>query len=187
MDVIVANWWLLLLRAGAALILGILTLVFRNIRLYDLALLFFGYAMLDGVANVAAAITAMQRRQSWGMLLAQGIVGVVAALFVVAWPALPLLSIIYIISGWGFVTGALAIISAASERTPSRGKWLLALSGTAAIAVGTMMAAVPLATPSAVAFWLGIYAFVFGIVLIALALRLRRLVEPPRLQSRPAA
>jgi uncharacterized membrane protein HdeD (DUF308 family) len=158
--------------------------MFRNIRLYELAFLFFGYAMIDGVANVAAAITAMQKRQSWKLLLVQGIVGIVAAVLVVSWQG-PLLNLIYVISGWGVVTGALAIIS--GVRTPGRGKWLVALSGISAIALGTLMVAVPLATPSAVAFWLGIYAFVFGVLLIALALRLRRLVEPPRMQSRLAA
>jgi uncharacterized membrane protein HdeD (DUF308 family) len=184
-DVILkTNWWLLLMRAAAALILGILTIMFRNIRLYELALLFFGYAMIDGVANIASAITAMQKRQAWGLLLAQGIVGIVAAILVVAWQG-PLLSLIYVISSWGLVTGALSITSGVRRR--GRGQWLLALSGIASIALGTIMVAVPLSTPAAVALWLGIYAFVFGALLIAMALRLRRMVESPRLQSRPAA
>ena len=50
------------------------------------------------------------------------------------------------------------------------------------------MIAVPLAGPSAIAFWLDVYAFIFGALLVGLALRLRALLETHRkLKSKPAA
>jgi len=189
MDVILEmSWWLLLMRGVAALVLGILTVILDNVPLHELALVFFGYAMIDGVANVAGVITAAQKRESWGLLLFAAAVGFAAALLIVVWPGLPMTGLIYIISGWGLATGTLGLISAARLGRPLRGKWLLALSGMASIALGTVMVAVPLAGPSAVAFWLGAYAFIFGALLVALALRLRALVETHgKLQSKRAA
>ncbi len=53
------------------------------------------------------------------------------------------------------------------------GEWLLALSGFASLILGILMIAVPLAGALAIAFWVGIYALVFGALLVALGLRLR--------------
>ncbi|HYR89914.1 MAG TPA: DUF308 domain-containing protein [Terriglobia bacterium] len=180
MDVIlVMNWWLLLMRGVAALLLGILVVTLHNLSLHELALVFFGYAMIDGAANLAGAITAAQKREPWGLLLLEAMVGFVAGLLTVTWPGLPMMGLIYIISGWGLATGALGMISP-GLRSHFRGKWLLALSGAASIALGMVMAAMPLAGPSAIQFWLGVYAFVFGILLVALAFRVRALVETRR-------
>jgi uncharacterized membrane protein HdeD (DUF308 family) len=64
-----------------------------------------------------------------------------------------------------------------------RREWLLAVSGFASLLLSALMIAIPLAGPSQVAFWLGVYAFIFGSLLIALSFRLRSwakldLVEP---------
>ncbi len=53
------------------------------------------------------------------------------------------------------------------------GEWLLVLTGIASIALGVVIVAVPLTGASVDAFWLGVYAFVFGALLVALAFRLR--------------
>jgi uncharacterized membrane protein HdeD (DUF308 family) len=50
---------------------------------------------------------------------------------------------------------------------------MLALSGAASIALGIVMVALPFAGTTAVAFWLGAYAFVFGVLLVDLAFQQR--------------
>jgi uncharacterized membrane protein HdeD (DUF308 family) len=189
MDVILSTrWWLLLMRGIAALLLGILIVIFENLPLHELALVFFGYAMIDAVANLAGGITAAERGQSSGLLFLEGAIGFAAAMLIVLWPALPMMALMYIISGWGLATGAVAMVSGARLRRHHRGKWLLAFSGMASIALGVMMIVVPLTGPSTIAFWLGVYAFIFGALLVSLALRLRPAIETHRkLQSRPAA
>src|SRR5690349_421237 len=144
MDMILAtSWWLLLMRGGAALLLGFLAVSLHNVSLSALALVFFGYAMIDGVANLAGAITAAQKGEPWGLLLLEAMVGLTASLWIVAWPGLPMMALIYIISGWGLATGVLGMISSARLRRRFHGKWLLALSGAASIALGMVMVAVP--------------------------------------------
>ena len=132
------------------------------------------------VAVVAAAITAALKRESWALLFFEAAVGFAAALWIVLWPGLPMMGLVSIISGWGLATGAPAMIYAARLRRYHRGKWLLALSGTSAIALGVVMIAVPLAGPPAIAFWLRAYAFTFGALLVALVLRLSALIASHR-------
>lgn len=50
------NWWLFLLRGVAALIFGVLSLVWPGISLATLILLFGAYALVDGAFALAAAI-----------------------------------------------------------------------------------------------------------------------------------
>jgi uncharacterized membrane protein HdeD (DUF308 family) len=67
----------------------------------------------------------------------------------------------------------LEIIAAIRLRQDIEGEWLLGLSGAASLVLGIVMMALPVAGALAIAFWIGAYAFVFGVLLIALGLRLR--------------
>ena len=56
-----------------------------------MALLFFGYAMIDGVVNLAGAITAAQSHQRWGSLLLEAIGGIAVGLISIAWPGMTMM------------------------------------------------------------------------------------------------
>jgi uncharacterized membrane protein HdeD (DUF308 family) len=190
MSIILATtWWSLLVRGLVALALGILTVVLRQMSLSDLTLVFFGYAMIDGVVNLAGAITAAQSGQRWwGPLILEAVLGIATAVIVAAWPGMTITGLIYVIAGWGLATGALEIAFANKLGRRERGKWLLGLSGAASVALGIVMVAVPLAWTSSIALWLGAYAFIFGALLLAIALRVRPRLETRReTRLRPAA
>jgi uncharacterized membrane protein HdeD (DUF308 family) len=71
--ILATTWWSLLMRALAALALAVLLLILREISLSQPVSLFFGYAMIDGVVNLAGAITAAQSHQRRGSLLLEAI------------------------------------------------------------------------------------------------------------------
>jgi uncharacterized membrane protein HdeD (DUF308 family) len=85
------TWWSLLIRGFAALALAVLLLILREISLSHMALLFFGYAMIDGVVNLAGAITAAQSHQRWGSLLLEAIGGIAVGLISIAWPGMTMM------------------------------------------------------------------------------------------------
>jgi uncharacterized membrane protein HdeD (DUF308 family) len=174
MKILIAkNWWSLVLRGLAAIVLGLITIVWPGITLGALVLLFGAYALIDGLLSLAGAVRAAENHERWGSLLFEGLAGIAAGIVTFAWPAITALTLVYVIAAWALITGVFEIAAAVRLRKVLPGEWLLALSGFASLILGILMIAVPLAGALAIALWVGIYALVFGALLIALGLRLR--------------
>jgi len=154
-------------------VLGLITIVWPGITLGALVLLFGAYALIDGLLSLAGAVRAAENHERWGALLFEGLAGIAAGIVTFAWPAITALTLVYVIAAWALITGVFEIAAAVRLRKVLPGEWLLALSGFASLILGILMIAVPLAGALAIAFWVGIYALVFGALLVALGLRLR--------------
>jgi uncharacterized membrane protein HdeD (DUF308 family) len=74
----------------------------------------------------------------------------------------------------GIITGVAEIGAAIRLRRHITGEWLLGLAGALSILFGVLMVATPLLGAVIIAVWFGAYAFMFGLVLLFLGLRLRR-------------
>jgi len=181
---LIHNWWSLVLRGVLGVILGIVTFASPGITLAGIVILFGAYALLDGVFSVMGAVRAARDHEQWGVLVIEGIVGIGAAIVTMAWPAITVIALVYVIGAWAVITGVLELAAAIRLRRHITGEWMLALGGIASLIFGIMMMLAPLAGALVIALWVGAYAFVFGIVLIALGLRLRGLRN--RLPSGPA-
>lgn len=180
MPVILAkNWWSLVIRGSIAVLLGILTFLLHDITLGRLALLFGGYAVIDGLVGFAGAVRAAEAHQSWAVLLIEGLAGIVAGSVALGWPGITLLSLEYVIAAWALITGTLEIAAAMRLRTYVPGEWLLGLSGAASLVLGILMIALPLAGTLNVRFWIGGYSLLFGALLLGLGSRLRNWVPAP--------
>src|SRR5664279_5670178 len=79
---------------------------------------------------------------------------------------------VILLSVWALITGGLEI-AAAYRLHSSHGRWWLALGGVASVVWGILLAAAPMIGAVVVAWWLGIYAIIFGASLLACAWRLR--------------
>jgi uncharacterized membrane protein HdeD (DUF308 family) len=79
----------------------------------------------------------------------------------------------------------LAIAAAVRLRQYIAGEWLLVLSGVVSILFGMVLFIVPLAGALAIALWFGVYAFIYGAVLIGLGIRLRSWRLPVTQSSMP--
>lgn len=158
--------------------LGVVAVVWRDISLDNLILVFFGFALLDGVAGLAGAVRAAEAHERWAPLLMEAVIGIAAALLAVTWPGIMTIDVLgYIIGAWALLTGLLEIASGVLLRRHIRHEWLLALSGFASLLLCVLMISLPLASPGGIALWLGVYAFIFGCLLIALGFRLRSWVN----------
>jgi uncharacterized membrane protein HdeD (DUF308 family) len=178
-DTLARNWWAALLRGLAAILFGVLTFLSPAISLAALVLVFGVYAIADGVL---AVVTALRRRggsERWGMLLLEGVVGVLAGVVALIMPGITALALLYVIAAWAVVTGALEIAAAIQLRKAISGEWLLALSGVLSVGFCLLLVAFPGAGALTVVLWIGAYALVFGALLIALAFRLRALRGDP--------
>jgi uncharacterized membrane protein HdeD (DUF308 family) len=84
------------------------------------------------------------------------------------------LVLLYLIAGWAVVTGIFEIVAAIELRRVINREWLLVLAGITSIVFGILLFAAPGAGAIVIALWMGAYALVFGILILALSFRLRR-------------
>ena len=170
---IAGNWWAVVLRGLIAISIGIITLMWPQVTIGVLVLLFGFYALLDGVLSLTAAVKASNHHERWGFLVAEGIIGVLAGVATFAWPAITAVALVYVIAVWAFITGVLEIAAAFRLRRHIAGEILLGLAGIFSIALGAMLVAAPLTGALVIAVWSGVYELIFGVTLLALGVRLR--------------
>jgi uncharacterized membrane protein HdeD (DUF308 family) len=176
MLVLARNWWILVLRGVLALLFGVIAFFLPNITLEALVLLFGAFAIVDGAFAIGSVISGGAGRQDrWWAVLLEGILGITAGVIAFVWPAITAITLLYVIAAWSIVTGLMEIVAAVRLRREIEGEWLLALAGLASILFGIVVVIFPGAGALAVVWVIGTYAVFFGILLIALGLRLRGL------------
>lgn len=172
-DVLARNWWLVALRGVAALLFGLLTLFNPAVTLAALVLLFGAYALVDGVFTIVSALANRHGESHWVALLVGGVLSVALGVLTFLMPGVTAVVLLYCVAAWAIVTGGAQIAAAIRLRKVITGEWLLALAGVLSVAFGLVLVVFPGAGALAVALWIGAYAIVLGIVLIAFAFRLR--------------
>ena len=91
-----------------------------------------------------------------------------------------------LIAGWSILHGSFEIVGAIRLRKEIEGEWLLIASGLLSVAFGVLVLLYPGAGALALVWLIAAYAVVFGLMLIALSLRLRGLRPSERITRQPA-
>jgi uncharacterized membrane protein HdeD (DUF308 family) len=171
-DELARGWWVIALRGLVAILFGILAFVWPGITLAALVLLFGAYALVDGVLGLIAAFRGGEpHRIALGL---EGIVSILAGLAAFVFPGLTALVLLYIIAFWAILTGVLEIFAAIRIRRALRNELGLIIGGILSVLFGVILIVSPGAGALAVVFFIGAYAFLFGISLLGLAWRLRQ-------------
>src|SRR6516162_11662397 len=164
------NWWALALRGLAAVLFGLLTFFLPGITLVTLVLLFGAYALVDGILNLAAFFRVASHH--WALLI-EGVIGIIAGVLTFAWPAITALVLLYVIAFWAIFTGIFEIIAGIRLRRAVTNEWMLIVIGVLSLLFGVLILFAPGVGALAIILWIGAYALVFGVFLLALAFRLR--------------
>jgi uncharacterized membrane protein HdeD (DUF308 family) len=173
-DVWTGMWWALALRALAAILLGVIAIMLPGPTLAAIVIVFGIYAITDGILAIVAAIRGIREKERWAPMLLEGIVGLVAGAIAILWPGIGALALTYLVAAWALVTGAFEIAAAIRLRKEIKGEWLLLLAGLLSIALAVLLVLFPGAGALTLVWWLGAYAFAYGIVSLALAFRVRK-------------
>jgi uncharacterized membrane protein HdeD (DUF308 family) len=155
---IAVNWWALAIRGVGGILLGIAAIVWPGITLLVLIAIFAAYLLIDG---------------AFAVLVVEGVAGVVAAILAVLWPGITALILVYLVAAWAIVTGALELGAAYLLRQVVKNEWLLVVGGLVSIVFGILLAINPAAGLVTIVWLFGAYMLIFGVVILALALRLR--------------
>ena len=74
LEKITQNWWMLAVRGVAAVIFGVLALIWPGQTLQALVLVFGAFALVDGIFAIFAGIAASRYFDRWWAVLLEGVV-----------------------------------------------------------------------------------------------------------------
>ena len=171
-ETLARNWWALALRGLVAMVFGVAAWIWPNLTLIALVILFGAYAIVDGAFSIAAAVLGEGREPRW-IILVMGIAGILIGVAAIVWPGLTAIALVYLIAVWSVTLGALAILAAIALRREIEDEWILAFVGVISILFGVAIAVFPGAGAIALVWLIGTFAIVLGLLLLALAFRLR--------------
>jgi uncharacterized membrane protein HdeD (DUF308 family) len=180
-------WKVTALRGVVAIAFAFAILIWPDIGLTALIALFGAFALVSGLATIAGAfsVPVAGGRRAW--LVFEGVVGVAVGIVVFVWPDLSALGLLYAIGAWAIALGIFEI-SLAFVLPISGGRTLLmVLGGLLSIAFGAIMFARPGAGAVALLALVAAFALVTGVMQIAFAIELRRVLAELDRRVRPHA
>jgi uncharacterized membrane protein HdeD (DUF308 family) len=179
----VQTWWMVAVRGGLGILMGLAVLLWPGVGLGELVALFGTYAVLDGIWAAAWAVRASRRPlEGWPVVL-EGIVSVAVGIVALGSP-FESARFVHMIATWGLVTGILEILGAVRLPCGVAAHWFLAAGGLWSIFLAVLILSLPYAVTDQLVDAIGVYVLVFGILVSVAAFWLRRVVPPVLL--RPA-
>lgn len=166
------SWWVIVLRGISAIVLALLIVLWPSRTLLVLIVLFGIYTLVDGFLTLisAARHKSPGRERRW--LFFEGLMGVIAGILTLVIPGISAQFILILLAIWAITTGVAEIRSAVHLRREIDGEWLLGLGGVSSVLFGLLLL-VSGGDPLVVVVLLSGYALIFGVLLLALAVRLR--------------
>ena len=162
----------------AAIVFGVLVLVWPGISLVAMIALFGAFAFVYGVFVLAAGLNLLAHRSTdWVPYVLGGLaaIGIGAATFFR--PDITALALVYLIAAWAIVIGVFEIVAAVDLHGEIKGEWLLGLAGVLSILFGALVAIRPGAGALAILWLIGVYAIATGIMRLVFAYRLHTAAE----------
>jgi uncharacterized membrane protein HdeD (DUF308 family) len=162
------NWWFWLMRGIAAIVFG----VSMSIEPFGSSSFFVLYVIVDGIVALVAAFTTKPEPPWW--LVVVGLVGIAAAFVLPIWPDI---GEDKIIGAWAIAHGILESIGALKLRKQIDNELWLILAGTLSVFFGITILLLAVDHPERLYVaspYVGPYAILFGVLLIALSFRLRK-------------
>jgi uncharacterized membrane protein HdeD (DUF308 family) len=172
MRVLARHWWLFALRGVLGIIFGLIAFFMPAVTMLSLVFVFAAYAVADGLFAIVAAMRASQHHERWTPFLLEGVVGVAAGIAAFFWPALTVFVFVMLVAAWAILSGAF-MLSAAFRVGLDHGRWWFALGGIASLIYGALLVIAPMIGALVLTWWIGAYAIVFGIAMLAGSFRLR--------------
>jgi uncharacterized membrane protein HdeD (DUF308 family) len=161
------------LRGVLAILFAFLAFLWPGLAVGAFVILFGAYALVDGVLAVVAALQRIGRQERWWALLIEGLLGIGAGIVTFLWPGITALLLLTFIGVWAIFTGVLEIAAAIELRKQIENEWMLGIGGALSVLFGLLVIIFPGAGAISLVWLIASYAFLFGILLIALGVRLR--------------
>lgn len=171
-----ARWRTILLRGLASLAFGIFALVYPQITLGIVVMLFGAYALLDGLLGLWGVYRGREEGTSVPALLT-ALAGIAAGLVCLIFPEFAVTYVLLLIGLWYLAVGLLQVIGALALRGEIQHGWLMALGGLAAAALGLLIIFYPANAALGIIWVIAGTAILLGLLLVLFAWKLRGAVK----------
>jgi uncharacterized membrane protein HdeD (DUF308 family) len=182
--------WALGINGALSVALGVVILVWPNISLFALVILFGAYAMASGIVGLYAAL----RNPSGagrGWLILSSLAGIVVGVLVFGWTDMSAVALLYVIGAYAIALGIITVGGAFWLPLETGDSVLLSLAGFVSILFGVVMFAKPGDGALVLLALIAAYALVVGIAELAVAIGGKRLLarmrtdalQPPKPQA----
>jgi uncharacterized membrane protein HdeD (DUF308 family) len=170
-------WWAFCLRGVIAIVFGILAFAAPGIGGLILVYLFGAWALIEGVTSLATGIRRRKADRNWWIEVLEGVLSILAGLIAFVLPEFAAEILVLLIAVWAIVVGVFQVFLAIRLRDEMRGEFWLGLAGVAAVLLGIGMLLFPAAAALSLVWLIGTMAIVFGVFLVIVGWRLRRINE----------
>jgi uncharacterized membrane protein HdeD (DUF308 family) len=168
----VGDWRRLTVHGVVAMLFGLATLVWPDLTLWALVVLWGAFAIVDGAVSLSTAIAspiAVHR----GWLAFRGVVGIAAGIVTFAWPSITALALLCVIAAWALVSGGALIAVAVRVRKQVTGEWRVALMGATLLLLGLLLVIDPGSGAIGLTWAIGWLALLYGSLELATAMAIR--------------
>lgn len=168
-------WWLVLLRGILVLLLGVLLVTAPGLALAALVLFLGAYWFVHGIFSIIGIFVGASGTH-WGWLLLEGIIGILAGIFVLNHPLLSAIliptTLVIVLGIQGLIMGIINLV----QGFKGDGARAVIL-GIINILFGIILLGRPLVAASLLPIIIGVFGIAGGIVLIVLSFRIRGAVK----------
>ncbi|MFN3371116.1 MAG: HdeD family acid-resistance protein [Sphingomonadaceae bacterium] len=170
------RWWLMLLRGALGILFGIIAFANPAVAGLSLLIVFAAFAVVDGVLGLWLSIGRARQGESWAWLGVEAVASLVLGLLVLAFPMLGIAALLLIIGVKAALLGVLLLLSSI-RLDGETGQGLMAVSGAISLIFAVLIFVAPLLGARIIIWWIGAWAILFGLALVALAFTLRKVAR----------
>ena len=117
----VGSWKRLAVHGVAAVLFGLATLVWPDVTLWALVVLWGAFAFVDGITALSAAITdPLLLHRGW--VAFWGVTGIAAGIVTFVWPSITAVALLVVIATWSLLVGGSQIAFAIRARKQVSGR-----------------------------------------------------------------
>jgi uncharacterized membrane protein HdeD (DUF308 family) len=157
----------------AAIVFGVIVLIWPGISLVALTALFGALALVYGALAVASGLNLLAHKSTdWVPFVLGGLVGVGIGVVTFFRPGITALALVYFIAIWAIMTGVFEVVAAIDWRGEVNGAYWIGIAGALSILFGGIVAIMPGAGALAILWLIGLYAIVVGITRLVAAYRI---------------
>lgn len=182
------NWWFPGVNGLISILFGLMLLLCTEEVIKGI-IFYFGIVMLlTGIGLLIASVYSVKREKKAGIMIVQTISSIAIGIFIIVTPKEEILRLFLLLIGiWAIIAGIFQIVLLVNAGKKLHGKNTVLFNGLLTIALGLVLCFKPFEFAGMVTKILGVFALIFGIVMIYLSAILRRIpADPPEKADTPA-